>query len=175
MARAQPVAGEQLDLIYARLSHPNAEILEDQIVPLEPDATAAAVFNSGMAAITTLFFTLAGPQMEPLGMRGVPVPAAKADYGQSLQVFHRGVIPDQLGAESAETGRQSTDSRDAGGRRESSSGFFALPAPPRSVANTGYEQEGGAEQLGWSLLRMGLFALVQRSVIPLLKNAGPVE
>jgi methionine-gamma-lyase len=95
LGREQPAPGEQLELIYSRLSHPNAEILEDQILPLEPDATAAAVFNSGMAAITTLFFTLAGPQssfvyttpvyggtqhlihrvLEPLGMRGVPVAA----------------------------------------------------------------------------------------------------
>src|SRR5215472_2964379 len=49
------------DLIYSRISHPNAEILEDQIVPLEPGATAAAVFNSGMAAISTLFFAQCPP------------------------------------------------------------------------------------------------------------------
>lgn len=92
---AQPKAGESVDLIYARLSHPNAEILEDQVVPLEPGATASAVFNSGMAAISTLFFTFC-PQgssfiyttplyggtyrlvrhvLEPLGMRGIPVRA----------------------------------------------------------------------------------------------------
>lgn len=53
-----PEVGESVDLIYARLSHPNAEILEDQVVPLEPGARASAVFNSGMAAISTLFFTL---------------------------------------------------------------------------------------------------------------------
>ena len=52
-----PQDGERPDLIYSRISHPNAEILEDQIVPLEPGASAAAVFNSGMAAIMTAFFT----------------------------------------------------------------------------------------------------------------------
>jgi methionine-gamma-lyase len=57
LGRARPAPGEEVDLIYSRLSHPNAEILEDQIVPLEPGATAAAVFNSGMAAISTLFLT----------------------------------------------------------------------------------------------------------------------
>src|SRR5688572_13985943 len=57
--RAEP--GENVDLIYARLSHPNAEILEDQIVPLEKGAEAAAVFNSGMAALSTALFTFAGP------------------------------------------------------------------------------------------------------------------
>src|SRR3954466_5971596 len=35
----RPAARESIDLIYSRLSHPNAEILEDQVVPLEPGAT----------------------------------------------------------------------------------------------------------------------------------------
>ena len=85
--------GENVELIYARLSHPNAEILEDQVVPLEPGATASAVFNSGMAAISTMFFTLCPPGksfvyttplyggtyhlihhlLEPFGIHGVPV------------------------------------------------------------------------------------------------------
>jgi methionine-gamma-lyase len=64
-------------------------------VPLEPEATSAAVFNSGMAAISTLFFTFC-PQnssfiyttplyggtyhlihhvLEPLGFKGIPVRA----------------------------------------------------------------------------------------------------
>src|SRR5256885_9534917 len=32
---------ERADLIYARISHPNAEILEDHLVPLEAGATDA--------------------------------------------------------------------------------------------------------------------------------------
>src|SRR6516165_3796945 len=56
LGKVQPHDEEDVDLIYARLSHPNAEILEDQIVPLERGARAAAVFNSGMAAIATLCF-----------------------------------------------------------------------------------------------------------------------
>jgi len=95
LGRSQPAKGESVDLIYSRLSHPNAEILEDQIVPLEPEAQASAVFNSGMAAISTLFFTFCRPGasfvyttplyggtqhlihqlLEPLGMQGVPVAA----------------------------------------------------------------------------------------------------
>jgi len=92
---AQLKPGESADLIYARLSHPNAEILEDQVVPLEPGSSAAAVFNSGMAAISTLFFTFC-PQggnfvyttplyggtyhlihslLKPLGIHGIPVRA----------------------------------------------------------------------------------------------------
>ena len=95
LGRALPDAGENVELIYARLSHPNAEILEDQIVPLEREATSAAVFNSGMAAISTVFLTFCRPGtrfvystpvyggtqhlihqiLEPLGIRGVGVPA----------------------------------------------------------------------------------------------------
>jgi len=55
--KVAPKEGERADLIYSRISHPNAEILEDQIVPLEAGARSAAVFNSGMAAIMTAFFT----------------------------------------------------------------------------------------------------------------------
>ncbi len=54
LGRVRPIAEESPDLIYARLNHPNAEILEDQLVPLERGAAAAAVFNSGMAAIFTV-------------------------------------------------------------------------------------------------------------------------
>ena len=97
LGKARPSEGESVDLIYSRLSHPNAEILEDQIVPLEPGAEAAAVFNSGMAAISTLFLSACPPGssvvytaplyggtqhllhqlIEPLGVRGIPVPAGE--------------------------------------------------------------------------------------------------
>jgi len=95
LGKTHAVDGESVDLIYARLSHPNAEILEDQIVPLETGATGAAVFNSGMAAISTLFMTFCPPGssfvyttplyggtqhlihqiLEPFGIRAVPVRA----------------------------------------------------------------------------------------------------
>ncbi len=61
LGRARPARDESVDLIYARLSHPNAEILEDQVLPLEPKAAASAVFNSGMAAISTVFLTWCAP------------------------------------------------------------------------------------------------------------------
>jgi cystathionine beta-lyase/cystathionine gamma-synthase len=99
LGRAQPGEGESVDLIYSRMSHPNAEILEDQVVPLEPGAQAAAVFNSGMAAISTLFLTFCPPGsafvyttplyggtqhlihqiLEPLGVHGLAVPAGDTD------------------------------------------------------------------------------------------------
>lgn len=95
LGKTQVAEGESVDLIYARLSHANAEILEDQIVPLEPGARAAAIFNSGMAAISTLFFTFSPPTssfvyttplyggtyhlihqiLEPLGVHGIAVAA----------------------------------------------------------------------------------------------------
>jgi cystathionine beta-lyase/cystathionine gamma-synthase len=95
LGKAHARENEHVDLIYARLSHPNADILEDQIIPLEPSSKAAAVFNSGMAAISTLFLTLCRPgtafiyttplyggthhlihqALEPLGMHGIPIPA----------------------------------------------------------------------------------------------------
>jgi len=91
--KIQPAHGERADLIYSRISHPNAEILEDQIVPLEPGAADAAVFNSGMAAIMTALFSCIRPQgsvvyttplyggtmglihkfLEPFGVRTIPV------------------------------------------------------------------------------------------------------
>ena len=91
--KVPPATGDRADLIYARFSHPNAEILEDQIVPLEAGATDAAVFNSGMAAIMTCCFTFGRPNstlvystplyggttglihsfLEPFGVQGIPV------------------------------------------------------------------------------------------------------
>jgi len=59
--RATPEPGEQIDLVYSRFNHPNAEILEDQIVPLEAGAQSALVFNSGMAAIMTALFAFLRP------------------------------------------------------------------------------------------------------------------
>jgi cystathionine beta-lyase/cystathionine gamma-synthase len=102
---------ERADLIYARISHPNAEILEDQLVPLEPGATDALVFNSGMAAIMTAFFTFARPRssiiytmplyggttalihtfLEPFGVTGIPVPAG--DSAAIATAIHKAQDP----------------------------------------------------------------------------------
>src|ERR1700690_3175034 len=59
--RAHIAEGEGTDLIYSRFNHPNAQILQDQIVNLEADATAALAFNSGMAAIMTSLLTFLHP------------------------------------------------------------------------------------------------------------------
>ena len=59
--RAHAEPGEAVDLVYSRFNHPNAEILEDQIVPLELGGHAALVFNSGMAAIMTAMLAYLKP------------------------------------------------------------------------------------------------------------------
>jgi methionine-gamma-lyase len=106
LGKIRQLNDEAPDLIYARLNHPNAQILEDQLVPLERGATAAAVFNSGMAAIFTvimgfldrgrsLLYTqplYGGTQhlihqvLEPLGFTAKPVQAGDtARITQSIE------------------------------------------------------------------------------------------
>jgi methionine-gamma-lyase len=97
--RAQPLPEEKPDLVYSRFNHPNAEILEEHLIPLEAGAQAALVFNSGMAAIVTALLTFAHPgqsivytvpiyggtqhliqdYLVTLGITGIPVPAGRAD------------------------------------------------------------------------------------------------
>jgi cystathionine beta-lyase/cystathionine gamma-synthase len=92
--RVKPEPGETADLIYSRFNHPNAEIVEAHLLPLEITAQAAAVFNSGMAAIMTAIMAHTRPGdaivytvpiyggtqsliqnfLEPWGILGVPVP-----------------------------------------------------------------------------------------------------
>jgi len=96
--RAQRLPDEIPDLVYSRFNHPNAEILEDHLVPLEAGASAALVFNSGMAAIVTALLTFVHPGQSivytvpiyggtqhliqdffvTLGIIGIPVPAGRA-------------------------------------------------------------------------------------------------
>ncbi len=91
--------GENVDLVYSRFNHPNAQILEDQILPLEPGATVAAAFNSGMAAVMTALLAVLKPGdsliytvpiyggtqtliqgfLQPFGIEGVAVQAGQAD------------------------------------------------------------------------------------------------
>ena len=95
--RAQPHPDEKPDLVYSRFNHPNAEILEERMIPLEKDAQTALIFNSGMAAIMTALLTFAHPGesivytipiyggtqhliqdfLETLGITGIPVQAGK--------------------------------------------------------------------------------------------------
>ena len=73
------------ELIYARLSHPNAEILEAQLIPLEQGAGAAAVFNSGMAAISTVALALLPP--------GSTIIYTEPIYGGTHALLHSVIKP----------------------------------------------------------------------------------
>ena len=97
--RAQAAHGESPDLIYSRFNHPNAQMLEDQIVNLETGSAAALAFNSGMSAIVTSLFTFLRPGdsivytvpiyggtqhfiqdfISKWGVKGVPVLSGRAD------------------------------------------------------------------------------------------------
>ena len=104
--RTQLKPGESVDLVYSRFNHPNAEILEAQIIPLEPRAQAAAVFNSGMAAIMTALLAVVSPGdtiiytvpiyggtqtlildfLQSFGIQGVPVHAGHtSDIAEAIQ------------------------------------------------------------------------------------------
>jgi cystathionine beta-lyase/cystathionine gamma-synthase len=97
--RAQRAPGENVDLVYSRFNHPNAQILEEQILPLEPGAVMAAVFNSGMAALMTALLAALAPGdsiiytvpiyggtqtliqgfLQPLGITGIPVVCGQSE------------------------------------------------------------------------------------------------
>ena len=85
LGRVRPLGEDRPDLIYARLNHPNAEILEEQLVPLERGAKSAAVFNSGMAAIFTVMLTV----LE----RGSSLLYTQPLYGGSQHLIHQIIEP----------------------------------------------------------------------------------
>lgn len=95
--RARPEPGENVELIYSRINHPNAEILEDQIVPLEPGARQAAVFNSGMAAIMTAFLTFLRP--------GSSMVYTLPLYGGTIRLIHDLLEPFQVTAIAVPAGK----------------------------------------------------------------------
>lgn len=85
LGKEAPLEGESPELIYARLSHPNAEILEEQLLPLEPGATSAMVFNSGMAAISTVALALCRP--------GGRIVYTTPTYGGTVHLIHQLLEP----------------------------------------------------------------------------------
>jgi methionine-gamma-lyase len=76
--------GEELGLIYSRLNNPTLEILEDRLT-LWDRADAAAVFESGMAAITTTALTFLRP--------GDTLVFSEPVYGGSEYLFHK-ILPE---------------------------------------------------------------------------------
>jgi len=85
LGKERPADGEDVELIYSRLSHPNAEILEDKIVPLDRGASGAAAFNSGMAAIGTVLLNLCRPGSAVI--HTVPI------YGGTHHLLHEMLVP----------------------------------------------------------------------------------
>src|SRR6266851_7451780 len=85
LGKISALGDDRPDLIYARLNHPNAEILEEQLVPLEKGANSAAVFNSGMAAIFTTLLTF----LE----KGSALIYTQPLYGGSQHLIHQIIEP----------------------------------------------------------------------------------
>jgi methionine-gamma-lyase len=75
---------EQIGLIYSRLNNPDLEILEDRLT-LWDEAEAAAVFESGMAAIATTLLTYARP--------GDAIIVSEPLYGGTEHLIHH-VLPE---------------------------------------------------------------------------------
>lgn len=117
--RAQRSEHEQVDLIYSRFNHPNAEILEEQLVPLERGAKAALVFNSGMAAIMTAFLGLLKP--------GQTVVYTAPIYGGTLQ-FLRDFLP-RWGVQSIAAPAGNGEALDAAIRSARNLGMVLLETP----------------------------------------------
>ena len=76
-------AGEEIGLIYSRLNNPSLQILEDRLT-LWDGAEDAAVFASGMAAISTAALTFLRP--------GDVVVFSEPSYGGTEYLFHE-VLP----------------------------------------------------------------------------------
>ena len=58
--RREPGAGQSSGLVYSRFNNPNLEVLEDRLALWEEGETAA-VFSSGMSAISTVMWTHVRP------------------------------------------------------------------------------------------------------------------
>src|SRR6202021_853793 len=85
LGKISPVGDDRPDLIYARLNHPNAEILEEQLVPLERGANFPRVFNSGRAAIV--------PVMLSFLERGGSLIYTQPLYGGTQHLIHQIIEP----------------------------------------------------------------------------------
>ncbi len=123
--KAQPQPGEDAELIYSRISHPNAEILEDQIVPLEAGAAEAAVFNSGMAAIMTAFLTFLRP--------GDSLIYTMPSYGGTRHLIREFLEPFQITAVPVLAGRGPEMEEAIAAARSLRAIFIETPANPTMV------------------------------------------
>ena len=117
--------GERADLIYSRISHPNAEILEDQMAPLEHGATEAAVFNSGMAAIMTACFAFARP--------GSAIVHTTPLYGGTMGLIHSFLEPFGVKAIPVHSGQTTAIEQAIRGAQSCSIVYIETPANPTLI------------------------------------------
>ena len=96
--------GEEMGLIYSRLNNPDLEVLEDRLT-LWDAAEAAAVFASGMAAISTTLLTFLRPgdvilHSEPVyGGTDFLLKHVLPQFGVRVVGFRAGAPPDDAEAE----------------------------------------------------------------------------
>ncbi|HMQ32275.1 MAG TPA: cystathionine gamma-synthase family protein [Chloroflexaceae bacterium] len=96
--------GEEMGLIYSRLNNPDLEILEDRLT-LWDEAEAAAVFASGMAAISTTLLAFLRPgdvvlHSEPVyGGTDYLLKHVLPQFGVRVVGFHAGSSPEAAEAQ----------------------------------------------------------------------------
>jgi len=99
--RRKPDSADDSWLIYSRFNNPNLEMLEDRLALYE-GAETAAVFSSGMSAISTVFWTYLRPgdavlYSQPLyGGTEVLLEKNLPDYGISPVAFSDGLDADAM-------------------------------------------------------------------------------
>ncbi len=116
--RREPGAGEASGLVYSRFNNPNLEVLEDRLALWE-EGEAAAVFSSGMAAISTALWSYVRPgdvilMSQPLyGGTETLIEKTLPQFGVSALGFTSGHDRDAVFEAAA---RASAKARDSGGR-----------------------------------------------------------
>jgi methionine-gamma-lyase len=135
LGKINPVGEDRPDLIYARLNHPNAEILEEQLVPLEKGANSAAIFNSGMAAIFTTLLTF----LE----KGSALIYTQPLYGGSQHLIHQIIEPLGFNAIAVEAGNTEMLTRTIEQTKNLKLVLIETPANP-TIVMTDIERAAGA-------------------------------
>jgi cystathionine beta-lyase/cystathionine gamma-synthase len=135
LGKINPVGEDRPDLIYARLNHPNAEILEEQLVPLEKGANSAAVFNSGMAAIFTTLLTF----LE----KGSALIYTQPLYGGSQHLIHQIIEPLGFNAIAVEAGNTEMLTRSIEQTKNLKLVLIETPANP-TIVMTDIEHAAGS-------------------------------
>src|SRR5258708_7199636 len=135
LGKINPVGEDRPDLIYARLNHPNAEILEEQLVPMEKGANSAAVFNSGMAAIFTTLLTFLEKDSALIYTQPL--------YGGSQHLIHQIIEPLGFEAIAVEAGNTEMLSRGIEQTKNLKLVLIETPANP-TIVMTDIENAAGA-------------------------------